>query len=96
LDTLNRRGNGHRFYSSCGSDRNYDHHFYHPYKRSDRGYFLDEFKKAKRPTFDGDLKNPEDVEAWLLGMKKLFELHEHTENMKAKIAMFSLKGKVNI
>jgi len=39
------------------------------------------------------LKNPDDAEAWLLWMKKLFELHEYTENMKAKIAIFNLKGK---
>ena len=29
-------------------------------------------------------------------MKKIFELHEYTENMKAIIAIFSLKGKVDI
>lgn len=29
-------------------------------------------------------------------MKNFFELHDFTENMKAIIAMFSLKGKANI
>lgn len=38
----------------------------------------------------------EDVEAWILGMNKLFELHDYTNNMKAKVAIFSLNGKVDI
>lgn len=29
-------------------------------------------------------------------MKKFFDLHEYTENMKAKIVIFSVKGKVDI
>ena len=32
----------------------------------------------------------------MLGMKKFFRLHDYSENMKAKIATFSLKGKVDI
>jgi len=42
------------------------------------------------------VKNLEEVEAWPHGMKKLFELHEYTHNMKGKIVIFSLKGKPNI
>jgi len=38
----------------------------------------------------------EDAEAWILGMEKFFELHEYINNMKARIAIFSLKGKSNI
>ena len=57
---------------------------------------MDEFKKTKPPTFDGELKKPNDVEAWLLGMKKFFDMHDYIENMKASIAIFSLKGKLYI
>ena len=96
MNTPDKRGSGYGFYSSFGSDMHYDHHCLHPYKRSDKGYFLDEFKKVKPPIFDGDLKKLEDAKAWLLGMKKLFEVHEYTENMKAIIDIFNLKGKVNI
>jgi len=39
--------------------------------RNDMGYLLDEFKKVKPPTFDGDMKKLEDAEAWILGMNKL-------------------------
>ena len=56
----------------------------------------DEFKKAKPPTFDGDLKKPEDAEAWLLRMKKFFELHDYKENIKAKIITFILKRKADV
>jgi len=96
LDTLDRRGDGYRYYSSSCLDRHYDRHHNHPYKRSDKGYFLDEFKKVKPPNFDGYLKKSEDVEPWLTEMKKFFELHEYTKNMKAKIVIFRLKGKAYI
>lgn len=69
LDTLDRRGNGHNIYSSSILNRYHGHRRYHPYKRSDRGYFLDEFNKPKPPTFDGDLNKLEYAEPWLLGMK---------------------------
>ena len=59
--------------------------------RSEKGYLSDEFKKSKPPTFDGELKKSEGAEAWILGMKNLFEMHEYIENMKAKIIIFSLK-----
>ena len=45
LDTLDRKGDIHRYYSSFGSDNHDDQHRYHTYKRSDRGYLSDEFKK---------------------------------------------------
>jgi len=96
LDTLDRRGSRYGFYFSFGLDRCHGHHHYHPYRRSDRGYFRDDINKSKAPTFDGYLNKPEDVEAWLLGLKKVFELHDYIENMKAMIVIFSLKGKVNI
>lgn len=59
-------------------------------------YLPYDFKKARPPTFDGDVKKLEDEEAWLLGMKKFFELHDHIHNMNSKIVIFNLKGKVDI
>lgn len=95
LDTLDRRGDVHRYYSSSHSDRHHDCHRYHPYMRNDRGYLSYEFKKEKPPTSDGDVKNPEDAETWILEMNKSFELHEYKDNMKAEIAISNLKGKVD-
>ena len=37
------------------------HHCHHPYRR--REYLPEEFKKLRPPTFDGDMKKLEDVEA---------------------------------
>lgn len=42
------------------------------------------------------MRKPEEAEALILVMKKLFELHDYTDNMKAKIVIFGLKGKVEI
>ena len=96
LDTPNQGGDVQRYHSSSSSDRPYDRHRYHPYRRSARGYFPDEFKKYKPPNFDGDLKKLEDAEAWLLKMKNFFELHNYMDNMKAKVATFNLKYKAYI
>jgi hypothetical protein len=49
-----------------------------------------EFKKDKSPTFDGEIKKGEEVEAWLLGMRKYFRVHNYLENTKAKIVVFNL------
>lgn len=96
LDTLDRRGDEYRYYSSIGFDMHHDHHRYDPYKSSDMGYFLNEFTKEKPPTFDADV-NLEDAKAWIIGMKKFFELqYEYTDNMNAKNVIFSLKGKEDI
>jgi len=42
------------------------------------------------------MKKSKDVEAWLIEMNNLLWLHDYSENMKARIAMFSLKGKSKI
>ena len=77
LGTLDRRGNRHELYSSFGLDTYHGHYQYHPYKRSYREYLLDEFKKAKPPRFNGELKKSKYVEAWLLGMNKFFRLKSY-------------------
>ena len=64
--------------------------------RSEKQSFPEEFKKAKSPTFDGEMNKSQDPESWLLGMNKLFILHEYLENLKAIIATFSHKGKADI
>ena len=44
-------------------------------KRNHRDHSRDEFKKAKPPTFDGEVKTGQEAEAWLLGIKKYFQVH---------------------
>ena len=52
-----------------------------------------EHRKIKPPTFDGENKKGEDVEAWLFGMKKYIQLHNYYSNMEAKIEIYNLKWK---
>jgi len=96
LDTLERRRDRHKYDSNSDSDRHYDRLRYHPYNRSDRGYLSNEFKKENPPTFDGKVKRSQDAEAWLLGMKNLFKLHDYSENMKVRVVTFSIRGKADI
>ena len=96
LDTLDRRGDKHMCYSTFGLDRHYNRHHHHAYRRSDKGYFPNDFNKSKPPTFNGEMKKSQDAEAWLLGMRNFFRWHDYSESMKAKITSFRLKGKENI
>lgn len=65
LDTPEIRAITHGFYSNSSFMRHYRHRRKHPYTKGERGYFLEEFKKAKPPTFVGDLDKLEDAKAWL-------------------------------
>ena len=96
LDTLYRSGDGYKYYYSFGLDRHHDSNCYHPYRRSDRGYFPNDFKKEKPPSFDGDVKKLKDAAAWIPGMNKFFELHNYIDNMKVRVAIFSLRGNADI
>jgi hypothetical protein len=57
---------------------------------------LEEFKKSKPPTFDGEIKKGEEAKAWILGMKKYFRVHNYSKNLKSRIAIFNLNGKASI
>jgi hypothetical protein len=48
-------------------------------KRHSQSSLTEEFKKAKPPTFDGEIKKGEEVEAWLLGLKKYFWVHNYSK-----------------
>jgi hypothetical protein len=53
-----------------------------PVKKHKRRFGVDEIQgeinKIKPPTFDGEHKKDEDVETWLLGMRKCFQLHNYS------------------
>jgi len=50
-----------------------------------------ELRKIKPPSFDGDHRKREDVEAWLFGMGKYFKLHDYSSNVEAKIAIYHIQ-----
>jgi hypothetical protein len=61
-----------------------------------KGQKFKEFRKSKPPSFDDEIKKGEEAEAWLLGLKKYFRIHDFSENMKAQVATFNLNGKASI
>ena len=68
----------------------------HKKQKSSKGRKFEEFRKAKPPSFDGEIKKGEEAEAWLFGLKKYFRVHDFLENMKARMATFNLNGKASI
>ena len=60
------------------------------------GELVGQLRRTKLPTFDGEVKQGEDVEAWLLGLEKFFQLHQYTPNMEAQVAIYHLQGKASI
>jgi hypothetical protein len=65
-------------------------------RKHSKSHNLEEFKKAKPPSFDGEIKRGEEAEAWLLGLKKYFRVHDFSKNLKARVATFNLNGKASI
>ena len=53
-------------------------------KRRYKNHSRDEFKTARPPTFNGEIKNGQEVEAWLLGMRKYFQVQDYSGNMKVR------------
>ena len=68
--------------SSSSRTSSYSHRKQKKQKTS-KSHKFEEFKKAKPPSFDGEIKKGEEVEAWLLGLKKYFRVHDFSENLKA-------------
>ena len=65
-------------------------------KRRYQNHSRDEFKKARLPTFNGEVKNGQEVEARLLGIRKYFQVQDYSRNMKARVAIFNLNGRASI
>jgi hypothetical protein len=42
-------------------------------QKTSKSHKFEEFRKAKPPSFDGEIKKGEEAEAWLLGIKKIFQ-----------------------
>ena len=55
-------------------------------KRRYRNCACEEFKKERPPTFNGEIKDGEEAEAWILGMRKYFQVQDYYGNMKARVA----------
>jgi hypothetical protein len=53
-------------------------------------------KKIKPPTFDEEHKKDEDVETWMLGMRKYFQLHNYSSHPKGRIAIYQMREKASM
>jgi hypothetical protein len=62
-------------------------------KRSGVDELRGEMNKIKHPTFDGEHKKDEDVETWMLGMRKYLQLHNYSSHVEGRIDIYQLKGK---
>jgi hypothetical protein len=49
--------------------------------------------KIKPPTFDGEHKKDEDVETWLLSMRKYFQLHNYSSHVEGRIPSINSREK---
>jgi hypothetical protein len=65
-------------------------------QKTSKSHKFEEFRKAKPPSFDGEIKKGEEAKGWLLGLKKYFRVHDFSENLKARVATFNLNGKASI
>jgi hypothetical protein len=52
--------------------------------------------KIKPPTFDGEHEKGEDIETWLLGMRKYFQFHNLCSHAKGRISIYQFKGKASM
>jgi hypothetical protein len=65
-------------------------------KRKQVDHLEGEFKKIKPSTFDKESKIGEEAKAWLLDIKKYFQMYNYSNNMKVRMAIYNLKGKASI
>ena len=56
-------------------------------KRKQVDHLEGEFKKIKPATFDGESRIGEKAEAWLLDIKKYFQIYNYSSNMKVIMAI---------
>jgi len=55
-----------------------------------------ELEKIKPQTFNGEHGKGEEVEAWLLEMKKYLQLHDYPSMVESRMETYHLQGKVAI
>jgi hypothetical protein len=66
----------------------------HQRRRHELDSLQGELRKLKPPSFDGEREREDDVEAWFLGLRRYFQLHNYSSNLEARISTYHLHGKV--
>ena len=79
---VNARSHRGRYkYTSESSESDHKHRrrkYYKPYED-----ILGEFKKINPPIFNREVEKGEEAEAWLLGMKKYFQISNYYDRLKS-------------
>jgi hypothetical protein len=69
-----------------------------PFRRQRRRHEGDilqgEINNIKPPNFNAKHRKGDEVEAWMLGMKKYFQLHDYPSGVETRIATYQLQGKL--
>jgi hypothetical protein len=65
-------------------------------KRKQVDHLEGEFNKIKPCTFDGESRTREESKAWLLDIKKYFQIYNYSSHMKVRMAIYNLKGQASI
>ena len=52
------------------------------------------FQKIRSLTYEGEVNTKENAKEWLLGMSKYFQVHNYSSEMKARLAIYNLNGKI--
>jgi len=68
----------------------------HQRRRYEQNQLQGELRKIMLPTFDGENKMGDDVEAWSRGVRKYFHLLNYSSNLEARITIYNLQGKPSI
>jgi hypothetical protein len=50
-------------------------------------------RNLKTPSFDGKRETEYDAEAWFLGLRRYFQLHNYFSNLEARISTYHLHEK---
>jgi hypothetical protein len=53
-----------------------------------------EMRKLKPHSFEGEREREDDVKAWFLRIRRYFQFHNYSSNMKARISTYHLHKKV--
>jgi hypothetical protein len=65
----------------------------HQRRRHELNNLQGQLRKIKSPSFDGEGEREDDVESWLHGLGRYFQLHNYSSNLEEKISTYHLHGK---
>jgi hypothetical protein len=65
----------------------------HQIRKQEVDSFQGEPRKLKPLSFKGEREREDDAEAWFLGLKRYFQLHNYSSNLEDIISTYHLHGK---